>query len=241
MHQVFTWLQAEGTRATLALVRCRRGSLCLVSSFSTSTARSSRSGAQRPVREQYGLERATEHLRVAGGTDLALARTLLGRAGVAADDAAIESLLDSYLEHLRAVLETRQYHPVGDVQGAVAKLRQHGVMVGLATGNVRRGAELKLASAGLSSTFHLDHGGFGSDAEIRADIVRQAMARCAMPQDASIVVVGDTEHDVRAGRAVGARVVGVATNERARAELMAAGADAIVDTCGDALLREVLA
>lgn len=200
-----------------------------------------RMALDRAMYELYGLDRATEHLRVAGGTDLALARTLLGRAGVAPDDAAIESLLDSYLEHLRAVLETRQYHPVGDVQGAVAKLRRHGVMVGLATGNVRRGAELKLASAGLSSTFHLDHGGFGSDKELRADIVRQAMVRCAMPQGASIVVVGDTEHDVRAGRAVGARVVGVATNERARAELLAAGADAIVDTCGDALLREVLA
>jgi phosphoglycolate phosphatase len=193
------------------------------------------------MHELYGMERATEHLRVAGGTDRALARTLLERVGAAADDLAIDGLLKNYLGHLQAVLETRRYYPVGDVQGAVAAMRQRGVMVGLATGNVRKGAEIKLASAGLSSTFHLDHGGFGSDAEIRADIVRQAMVRCAWPRGASVVVIGDTEHDVRAGRAVGARVVGVATDDHARAELMAAGADAIVDTCGDALLREVLA
>ena len=55
-----------------------------------------------------------------------------------------------------------------------------------------------------------------------------------------VVVVGDTEHDVRAARAVGARVVGVAVSEGARAELLAAGADAIVRTCGDELVNAVL-
>jgi phosphoglycolate phosphatase-like HAD superfamily hydrolase len=56
-----------------------------------------------------------------------------------------------------------------------------------------------------------------------------------------VVVVGDTKHDVEAGRAVNARVVGVAASQAAREELVAAGADAIVDACDDALLREVLA
>jgi len=190
--------------------------------------------------ELHGVERATEHVRVAGGTDPALARALLGRAGIPADDATITNLLESYLRHLQAVLETRRYYPVGDVQGTVRALVEREVRVGLATGNMRAGAEIKLASAGLLSTFSLDHGGFGSDAELRADIVRHAISRCA-PDGATVVVVGDTKHDVAAGRAVNARVVGVAASEEARAELAAAGADAIVDACGDALLREVLA
>jgi phosphoglycolate phosphatase-like HAD superfamily hydrolase len=59
--------------------------------------------------------------------------------------------------------------------------------------------------------------------------------------DVRVVVVGDTEHDVRAGRAVGARVVGVAMSEEARLELVAAGADAIVRTCGDELVNAVWA
>lgn len=199
-----------------------------------------RTALNRAMLELHGIERATEHVRVAGGTDPALARALLGRAGIPADDAAITNLLESYLRHLQSVLETRRYYPVGDVQGLVRALREREVRVGLATGNTRAGAEIKLASAGLLSTFSLDHGGFGSDAELRADIVRQAISRCA-PDGATVVVVGDTKHDVAAGRAVNARVVGVAFSEEARAELVAAGADAIVDACGDALLREVLA
>lgn len=199
-----------------------------------------RTALNRAMLELHGVERATEHVRVAGGTDMALARALLGRAGIAADADAIERLLASYLAHLQVVLETRSYHPIGDVPGVVARLRDGGVKVGLATGNMRSGAQIKLASAGLLSTFSLDQGGFGSDAEARADIVRQAIFRCA-PEGATVVVVGDTKHDVEAGRAVQARVVGVATSEEARAELLTAGADAIVETCGDELLREVLA
>jgi phosphoglycolate phosphatase len=200
-----------------------------------------RTALEGAMRELYAFERATEGLRVAGGTDRALARALLRRASVEANDTAIELVIASYLRHLEAVLEARAYRPVGDVAGAVRELREGGAVIGLGTGNVRAGAQLKLASAGLSATFHLEHGGFGCDAEPRADILRKAIERCANPARpvAPVVVVGDTEHDVRAGHAVGARVVGVAKDDEAREELRNAGADAIVDTCGDALVREV--
>jgi phosphoglycolate phosphatase-like HAD superfamily hydrolase len=199
-----------------------------------------RTALERAMRELYALEGATQGMRVAGGTDRALARALLLRVGVVGDERAIDRLLESYLGHLRMVLETRKYRQVGDVSRAVVALRDRGAVVGIATGNVKSGAQLKLASAGLLSAFHLEHGGFGCDAEPREDIVRVAVERCAPRQETQVVVIGDTEHDVRAGRAVGARVVGVATDTPARLELEAAGADAIVDTCGDALVSEAL-
>jgi phosphoglycolate phosphatase-like HAD superfamily hydrolase len=199
-----------------------------------------RTALERAMRELYALEGATSGLRVAGGTDRALARALLLRVGVGDDERAIDRLLDSYLAHLRAVLETRRYRQVGDVSRTVSVLRERGAVVGVATGNVKSGAQLKLASADLLSTFHLAHGGFGCDAEPRRDIVRVAIERCARGREAQVVVIGDTEHDVRAGRAVGARVIGVATDALARVELEAAGADAIVESCDDALVWEAL-
>ena len=42
-----------------------------------------------------------------------------------------------------------------------------------------------------------------------------------------LVVVGDTEHDVRAGRAIGAFVLAVATGTRTVEELRALDADAV--------------
>jgi phosphoglycolate phosphatase len=202
-----------------------------------------RTSLDRAMRDLYAVEGASRGVRVAGGTDRALARALIERLGVA-DDEAIERVIASYLEHLAVVLKTRRYRPVGDVAGAVATLRARGARVGVATGNVRAGARLKLASAGLASTFDLSMGGFGCDAEPRAEIVRIAAERCgAEPADGAcaprIVVVGDTEQDVRAARAVGARIVGVAMSAAAHRELAAAGADAIVRTCGDELVNAI--
>ena len=199
-----------------------------------------RTSLDRTMRELYAFERATDGLRVAGATDRGLARALLTRAGAVCDDEAIDLVLASYVRHLAVVVETRRYRPVGDVARTVAVLLDHGAVVGLATGNVREGARIKLTSAGLGATFDFARGGFGCDAEPRAEIVRLAAHRCAMEDPAEVIVVGDTERDVLAARALGARAIGVATDDAARAELEAAGADAIVGACGDALVREIL-
>ena len=130
---------------------------------------------------------------------------------------------------------------VGNVDGTVERLQAFGAIVGLATGNTRDGARLKLTSAGLGATFDLSRGAYGCDAEARADIVRLAAVRCGARDGEAVVVVGDTERDVHAGRAIGARVVGIATDDAARRELLDAGADAIVETCGDALVAAILA
>jgi phosphoglycolate phosphatase-like HAD superfamily hydrolase len=198
-----------------------------------------RTALDRAMRELHGVDRATDGMRVAGGTDLALARTMLTRAGLPASEEAIAGLLSGYLEQLRRVLESRRYRPIGDVAGCLGQLRAQGAVVGLATGNVREGAGYKLASAGLRALFDLESGAYGSDAEVRAEIVRMAAARCGATLEDEVVVVGDTEFDVRAGRAAGARVVGVAISDGARAELTRAGADVIVEACGEELARAI--
>jgi phosphoglycolate phosphatase-like HAD superfamily hydrolase len=191
--------------------------------------------------ELYQRERATEGIRLAGGTDRALARAMLVRAGFADDEATIARVLAAYLVQLEAVLRSRKYRPIGDVSWTLDALRARGAIVGAATGNVREGARLKLTSAGLASAFDLSLGAYGDDAEPRADIVRLAAQRCGAAAGARIVVVGDTRYDVEAGRAAGARVIGVAADGHGRAELEAAGADVIVSGCGEELIRAAMA
>jgi phosphoglycolate phosphatase len=183
-----------------------------------------RMSLERAMLDLHAVDRATDGIRVAGGTDRALARAMLRRAEADESDGAIERVIACYLGHLEALLQKRRYRPIGDVALAVRLLEQEGAIVGLATGNVRRGARLKLHSAGLATTFQIDRGGYGCDAEPRAEIVQKGVDRCraGANAEARVVVVGDTEHDVRQ-------------------ELASAGADAIVDACGEALVRAVLA
>jgi phosphoglycolate phosphatase len=187
-------------------------------------------------RELYG-EDHTVGVRFAGGTDRAIARALLDRAGLPFDEERVEALIDRYLAHLEVELARRPYKPVGDVPGAVDGCTARGAVVGVATGNVRRGAAIKLRSAGLAGVFDLDRGGYGCDHELRSLMVQRAVERCGGA--GPVVVIGDTRQDVEAARAVSGKVVGVAWNEPTRQELLDAGADAIVESCGAALVEAI--
>jgi len=195
-----------------------------------------RTAMGRASRQLYGADH-TEGVRFAGGTDRAIARMLLERANQEVHEANVQLLLDTYVEHLLEVLKTRRYRPIGEVAVAVEVCNARGARVGIATGNTRRGAQIKLTSAGLHEVFSLDRGGYGCDHELRAEVVRKGIERCGVA--GPVVVVGDTKQDVYAARAVGAFVVGVALNEPTRRELVEAGADAIVDTCGETLVEAI--
>jgi phosphoglycolate phosphatase len=204
-----------------------------------------RMSMDRAIERLFGVARASDGVRFAGGTDRAIARALLQRARVpdAEHEAWIPRVLDAYVEALDEVLQVRRYEAIGDVEHCVHALEARGHVVGVATGNIRRGARKKLQSAGLGAVFELERGGFGDDAEERSLLVAAAIARCraAAPfADAwPVVVIGDTEHDASAARAVDALVVGVATSDDQRTELARAGVTEVVARCGPELVDAI--
>jgi phosphoglycolate phosphatase-like HAD superfamily hydrolase len=202
-----------------------------------------RTAIDRAVRELFGVAGATEGVRLSGNTDRGIARALLVKLGVDEHRHApeIDRILAAYVRHFEEVLRGRKYRPIGDVARSTKALNEMGACVGLATGNVRDGARMKMTSAGVVDCFDLDRGGYGCDAEHRPDVLRVAVERCGGANGSSVpvIVVGDTMHDVSAARAIGAKVVGVAMNESARAELRAYGADVVVDDCGPAVVSAI--
>ena len=112
------------------------------------------------------------------------------------------------------------------------------------TGNVRPLAEVKLAALGLQNGLDLCIGAYGDDHEERTELVHVARRRAAavhgrLPGDfdgRATVVVGDTPLDVEAALDAGARAVGVATGRYAAADLVAAGADAVLPDLTDTRL-----
>ena len=108
------------------------------------------------------------------------------------------------------------------------------VVQSVLTGNIEPNAATKLRLLGESlSALDLEVGGYGSDAPVRASLVRIAQAKATRkygyefgPSDT--VLVGDTERDVEAALNGGALVIGVATGHASEDELSAAGAHATV-------------
>ena len=110
------------------------------------------------------------------------------------------------------------------------------MLLGLCTGNLERGARLKVESVGLSH--HFRFGGYADDHEQRVEIVRAAWRRAQALGATEALVIDDAVRGVVAARDAGLPALAVGTGHRApgfdpRRELTAAGATAYVDDFGD--------
>jgi len=188
--------------------------------------------------ETFGTAGDIETHNFAGKTDPQIARELLSVAGLsdAEIDAGFPALWDRYLHHLG---ERLPGHPMNVLPGVGSLLQalseEADVALGLLTGNIVRGAELKLRSVGLFDHFRM--GSYGSDSEIRNDLAPIALQRAAetwRPFDPREVwVIGDTPADVECGQAGGTRTLGVATGRYGPEILAQAGADVVLDDMAD--------
>ncbi len=168
----------------------------------------------------YGKKDACSELSLAGHTDLWNFRAAYVKAtGRRPDAGAVERLHQEYLRHLpyyvrRAIRDEAYITPPG-IKGLLKRLsRERGVLLGLGTGNMERGARIKLEPSGFNAYFLF--GGYGSDAFHRPTLLRQAVRRARKiagrdiaPED--VFVIGDTPLDVAAGRKAGYRTVAVGT------------------------------
>jgi phosphoglycolate phosphatase-like HAD superfamily hydrolase len=162
--------------------------------------------------EHHGVPDASAGIRYGGKTDPGIVdeifRAKLGR-GPSLDETA--AFLDAYVPRLRALLEVQGVEVLAGVVDTLAYLAARAnVVLGVATGNIRAGADAKLAAARLERHFVL--GGYGCDSHLRAELVARAIERGRARGDVDeVVVVGDTIHDIAAARACGATVCAVAT------------------------------
>jgi len=109
------------------------------------------------------------------------------------------------------------------------------------TGNIRPVAEVKLSAVGLRAALDLCIGAYGDDHEVRTELVQVARRRAAAVHGtsaadfdgAATVLIGDTPLDIEAALAAGARAIGVATGSSQAADLLAAGAHAVLPDLTD--------
>lgn len=161
-----------------------------------------------------------------------------------------EAVLARYVDHLGEELaaSAHEYEVLPGARELVEALAGTGRHVlGLATGNIERAALMKLEPGGLAEHFEL--GGFGSDASAREALVRagidrgQAAAQARFGRAFSaeeVVVVGDTERDVTAAHAAGARAVGVLAGSQHRDAVVASRPELVVPTLRDPALWRLL-
>jgi phosphoglycolate phosphatase len=188
----------------------------------------------------FGVADAFEGIPIAGYTDTFLVSRALTRAALPDTAETHASFRTAYLELLPdEILKpgTGRKGLMPGVRELLDELAADPVMhPALLTGNYEAAAHIKLAHFGVGDYF--SWGAFGEDSPNRAELAHVALRRAAaqtVPRVAceNVVVIGDTPHDVTCARAIGARVIAVATGSSSMDELRKTGADAVVATLAD--------
>ena len=189
------------------------------------------------LRIAFGLTEIKDEVPYSGRTDVAIARDLLRVHGIEATLANQRTLQEAYLANLLVSLKSRGGTVLPGVNELLAALKgRTDSVLGLLTGNIRVGARTKLTHFGLWENFTC--GGFGDEHFDRDDVARMALAevqshigREVNPTD--IWVVGDTPLDVQCARAIGAKVIAVATGWHPVDELAACEPDHVFADLAD--------
>ncbi len=110
------------------------------------------------------------------------------------------------------------------------------VVQGLLTGNLERGAKIKLGHFDL--WHHFPFGAFADDSAVRNELGPHALTRAALHtghqfDPTNVWIIGDTPHDIACGKVIGARTLAVATGHHTSDQLAPHQPDALFADLAD--------
>jgi phosphoglycolate phosphatase-like HAD superfamily hydrolase len=188
-----------------------------------STARAGIFALEDAAREVLGADPDYSELHTAGLTDSQIARMLMDRHGVVETPELVGAFLRAYEAQLPRRLPERQGRVLDGVREILDDLSERpGVHSLLLTGNTRAGARAKLSHYELDGYF--EDGAFCLDMDDRGEIASRALDVAAKvigtpPEVDRTFVIGDTPHDISAGKSIGARTIAIASGVVSAEEL----------------------
>ena len=173
---------------------------------------------------EFGANDSFERLKFAGRTDVSLVREFFGVHNIPPHRENFQRFFERYvfwLDHILQKSETATCPGIWEFIHQLQKLSP-APLLGLLTGNIRLGAEIKLRHFSLWNVFGT--GAFADDHEERDQIaaIARERGRAILREhlnDDQVLVIGDTPLDIRCARAIRARVLAVATGGSSLEEL----------------------
>ncbi len=165
----------------------------------------SRDAFREALRDVYDYDGDLSRYDFSGRTDPQIAHMVLKDAGLGHDDieARLIQLWELYLAGLERNATPDRVRVMPGIRELVAALHDHPeVALALLTGNIERGARLKLGGASLNDYFAF--GAFGSDSADRTQLPPVAIRRASTHLGThftgrDVVIIGDSIYDVRCG------------------------------------------
>lgn len=178
---------------------------------------------KRIVEQRFGVRDDFHNIEIGGRTDAHIAASILRKYGVELTATNLSEFLEEYIAGLAELLPETTGRVLPGVVEILERMKaKPNRVLGLLTGNLRRGAQLKLEHYGLWHFF--EFGAFADDHADRNELGAFARARAKEKHGrefaaAEIDVIGDTGHDIACGKIFGARTIAVATGSWSRERL----------------------
>lgn len=192
---------------------------------------------QSALRTVFDVDGSLADVEFAGRTDHWIIREIFRKFGVPPTPANFARLFEAYVNALPAEIANPHSRVLPGVREVLQAAAAHGqIAQGLLTGNIRRGAQVKLAHHGLWE--HFAFGAFADDSEHRNELGPHAVRRASECHGvefsaANVWVIGDTPHDIACGKIIGARTLAVATGGYAIDQLRAHTPTVVLEDLAD--------
>jgi len=200
--------------------------------------------------EIYGINNAFDNVDMAGALDLPLLKRVFEYYGInesypspAQSHSCLLSkeameffdmysrILGSYAGQIKTSITAP------GIQELLKELNQHSNFYNaLGTGNIERGARIKLSIDNLNGFFPT--GAFGDEAIERTQLIEKAIAKSRKTFDIdfernNIYVIGDTPIDIECGKKAGVKTIGVATGSYSAEQLLKCRANYVFNDLSD--------
>ena len=189
------------------------------------------------IKDRFGIDEDFRGIEIAGRTDSGIARQFFAKHALPDTPGNTASFFEAYLDHLAVLLPKKDGRLLPGILPLLDALAARGdVVIALLTGNLARGAELKLTHYGVWDYF--EFGAYADDHHDRNQLGHVARTRAGerhgieFPAE-RIYILGDTPHDIACARAIGAKAVAIATGQYTHAELAPHAPDFLFDDLSD--------
>ena len=196
------------------------------------SARAGERALVRALKSEFSIEGTLGQVELAGRTDRHIAEQIFALHGMEATHENVHRFFEAYLGYLAEEMHNGPAITLPGVTDVLERLAQtDGIAQGLLTGNIARGARIKLEHFDVWRYF--PYGAFADDSAIRNELGPHALRRATEFhgygfKGSDVVVVGDTPYDIECGQAIGAATVAVTTGHYTTETLLAHHPDLIL-------------
>ena len=184
------------------------------------------------LKRVYGVDATVDTIGAQGMTEHQVIIEVLKQHGLNEEEigSKIEECMRVMIDYFKKIIATDEIILLDGVQELLRQLMNNDILMGLVTGNLKPIGKCKLRKVNIDYYFKV--GGFGNDDLDRANLVRLAIERAkkyyGFQFNNNVFLFGDAPQDMKAGKEVGVKTIGVATGVYSKQRLNDAGADFVL-------------